>query len=222
MKLNDDLSHRVVIETASLPWVASPTAGVERRMLERDGDEVARATSLVRYAPGSRFPAHEHGGGEEIYVVEGVFGDEHGTYPAGTYLRNPIGSAHAPFSEPGCVLLVKLRQMHGPEPRLVVDANALPWEERRTPGLARRMLHFDKDTGEMVYLTRFEPGVRVDDDLHMGGEELLVLEGTLEDEFGTYPAGTWLRQPHGSRHAPFSTEGAVIWVKRGHLPQDEG
>jgi anti-sigma factor ChrR (cupin superfamily) len=44
-----------------------------------------------------------------------------------------------------------------------------------------------------------------------------VLEGTLKDEEGTYPAGTWLRNPRFSRHAPFSREGALIYVKVGHL-----
>lgn len=76
-----------------------------------DSGEVARATSIVRYSPGSRFSPHEHGGGEEFLVLEGVFSDEHGDDGPGTYVRNPVGSAHAPFSAAGCTILVKLRQM---------------------------------------------------------------------------------------------------------------
>jgi quercetin dioxygenase-like cupin family protein len=110
MQLHTDYSLRVVVRPEDVAWSASPEPGVDRRRLERDGDEVARATSIVRYAPGSRFAAHTHGGGEEILVLEGVFSDEHGDYPAGTYLRNPIGTRHTPFSEPGTTLLVKLRQ----------------------------------------------------------------------------------------------------------------
>ncbi|MFM7784015.1 MAG: cupin domain-containing protein, partial [Gammaproteobacteria bacterium] len=113
MKLNADLSLRVVLRASELPWLPSPTSGVERRMLYREGGEVARATSLVRYAPASRFPTHVHGGGEEILVLEGVFSDEHGDWGPGSYLRNPPGSAHAPFSVQGCTILVKLWQFAG-------------------------------------------------------------------------------------------------------------
>jgi anti-sigma factor ChrR (cupin superfamily) len=108
--INADFDRRVVIDTGAQPWITSPEPGVERRPLDRVGGEVARATSLVRYAPGSSFSAHEHGGGEEFLVLEGVFDDEHGRYPAGTYVRNPPGSRHRPFTDDGCVLFVKLRQ----------------------------------------------------------------------------------------------------------------
>src|SRR5499427_5493167 len=110
MALNADFSQRVAVHAAQLPWVASPIAGVDRRMLDRIGDEVARATSIVRYAPASRFSAHTHGGGEEFLVLDGVFQDEHGDYPAGSYVRNPPTSRHTPGSAPGCVLFVKLWQ----------------------------------------------------------------------------------------------------------------
>jgi anti-sigma factor ChrR (cupin superfamily) len=96
MEINADFSQRVAVHTARLPWVPSPTAGVERRMLDRIGDEVARATSIVRYAPGSQFSPHSHGGGEEFLVLEGAFHDEHGEFPAGSYIRNPPTSRHAP------------------------------------------------------------------------------------------------------------------------------
>ena len=69
MEINADFSQRVVVHAAQLPWVPSPMAGVERRMLDRIGDEVARATSIVRYAPGSQFSPHTHGGGEEFLVL---------------------------------------------------------------------------------------------------------------------------------------------------------
>lgn len=219
MKINADLTQGVVVDTNTLEWTASPQEGVERRMLDRDGGEVARATSIVRYAPGSSFPAHEHGGGEEFLVLEGVFSDEHGDYPAGTYVRNPIGSSHASFTAEGCTLLVKLRQMTGPaEQRLVVDTNAVQWEQADVDGLERLPLFESEATGERVYLARFAPGAINPGDFHAGGEEVLVLEGILDDEFGTYPKGTWLRQPDGSSHSPYSKLGCTLWVKRGHLP----
>jgi anti-sigma factor ChrR (cupin superfamily) len=85
--------------------------GVDRMMLDRIGDEVARATTIVRFAPNSAFDAHTHGGGEEYFVLDGVFSDEAGDYPAGTYVRNPIGTSHRPHIGPeGATILVKLHQ----------------------------------------------------------------------------------------------------------------
>src|SRR4029077_70981 len=117
MLLNADFSTRVVLRPDELTWIPSPMSGGERKMLDRVGDEVARATSIVRYAPESRFSAHTHGGGEEFLVLEGVFQDEHGDYPAGSYVRNPPTSRHTPGSAPGCVLFVKLWQFD-PEDRV--------------------------------------------------------------------------------------------------------
>ena len=107
MELHADLNERAVLDTNALAWTPSPMAGVERRMLDRRGGELARATSIVRYAPGSRFACHVHAGGEEIVVLDGVFQDEHGTYPTGSWLRNPPGSVHRPWSEAGCTIWVK-------------------------------------------------------------------------------------------------------------------
>src|SRR6516165_7170873 len=66
-----------------------PRTRARFRPVHRIGDEVARATSVVRYAPKSRFSAHIHGGGEEFLVLDGVFQDEHGDFPVGSYIRNP-------------------------------------------------------------------------------------------------------------------------------------
>ncbi|MBW3558725.1 MAG: cupin domain-containing protein [Proteobacteria bacterium] len=216
-QVNADFSRRVVIDTAAEPWIPSPQPGVERRLLDRLGGEVARATSLVRYAPGSSFSDHVHGGGEELLVLEGVFSDERGDYPAGTYVRNPPGSKHRPFSRGGCTLFVKLHQFAKSDlQRVVIDTTTANWSVASEAGLSRVVLHQHRN--EKVALVRFAPGARVPDDPHPGGEEILVLEGVLSDEAGDYPAGTWVREPAGSAHAPFSREGCVIYVKEGHLP----
>jgi anti-sigma factor ChrR (cupin superfamily) len=107
MPLRTDVTERIELQTRDLPWEPSPAPGVERRYLAREETQ-GLATSVVRYAPGASFPAHIHPGGEEILVLEGTFTDEQGTYPAGTYLRNPPGSRHHPYSPDGCVLFVKL------------------------------------------------------------------------------------------------------------------
>ena len=217
MKLHADFSKRVEINTNEMEWIASPAGGVDRKMLDRIGDEKARATSIVRYAADSAFPEHEHPLGEEFYVLEGVFSDEHGDYPAGTYVRNPDGTRHSPFSKDGCTILVKLRQFEQTDDRhFSINTATADWKPRGLPGLS--VIHLHEHETETVRLVKFDPGARVEDDPHPGGEELLVLEGTLNDEHGNYPAGTWLRQPDGSRHSPWSDDGCVLWVKRGHLP----
>jgi anti-sigma factor ChrR (cupin superfamily) len=221
MDLHADLTQRALLNTHSLAWSASPMAGVERRMLDRRGGEVARATSIVRYAPGSRFERHVHGGGEEVLVLEGTFSDEHGDYSAGTYLRNPVGSSHTPFSEEGCTILVKLQQMHpADQQRLVVDTTNAFWVPGLVPGLQVLPLHVWGS--EHVALVRWAPSTVFQPHGHPGGEEILVLAGVFQDDQGSYPAGSWLRSPPGSVHRPWSEAGCTIWVKTGHLPTTQG
>ncbi len=216
MLINSDFSQRVVIRPDAVAWRPSPMAGVERKMLDRIGGEVARATSLVRYAPRSRFSSHRHGGGEEFLVLDGVFSDEGGDYPVGSYVRNPIGSAHAPHSDQGCTIFVKLHQFDpGDTARLAIDTRRTPFLPGGAPGLSVLPLH--RFGAERVALMRWAPGTRGDDQAQPGGEEILVIEGGLQDEYGDYPAGSWIRNPPLFRHARFSDGGCLIYVKTGHL-----
>ena len=217
MLINEDLNRLAEADTNEMEWVASSSGGVERKMLERDGDEVARATTIVRFAPGSSFPEHEHGAGEEFLVLEGTFSDETGDYPAGTYVRNPKGTAHASSSKEGCTIFVKLRQFQDDDDKqVVIDTNTAEWQAHKVEGVTFLPLH--RHGEEFVRLTRYAPGARFPYHKHPRGEELLVLDGVLTDEEGTYPAGTWVRFPHGSDHRPFSDEGCMLYVKSGHLP----
>lgn len=217
MNLNHDFRLRVVQHAADATWTPSPLPGVDRRMLDRIGGEVARATSIVRYAAGSRFDAHGHPGGEEILVLDGVFSDEHGDYPAGTYLRNPPGMRHAPFSVAGCTLFVKLWQFT-PDDRTPVRINtkAAAFRQGLVPGLTVLPLH--EHNGISTALVRWAPDTQFNMHMHPGGEEILVLEGVFRDEDGVYPAGSWLRNPRWSRHTPYTgAEGALIYVKVGAM-----
>lgn len=217
MHLNADFSKAVVIDTNAMPWEASPMAGVSRRKLDRIGDEVARATSLVKYDPKSYFSPHTHSGGEEFLVLEGVFSDQHGDYPAGTYVRNPIGTSHKPHSEDGCVILVKLHQFDkGDTAQFSINTREAEFLPGSAPGLTVLPLHSYE--GESCALVRWAPGTVFNPHRHHGGEEIFVIEGVFSDENGDYPAGTWLRSPHLSAHHPFSKEGCLIYVKTGHLP----
>lgn len=200
-----------------MDWVESPVQGVERKLLDRIGDEVARATSIVKYSPNSVFTEHMHGGGEEILVLEGTFSDEHGDYPAGTYLRNPPQSSHSPFSKDGCTLFVKLRQFHPQDDSTVqIDTARASWYQGLVPGLSVMPLHDFDAVG--TALVNWAPNTVFNPHVHPGGEEIFVLKGVFHDEHGSYPEGTWIRSPRYSRHAPFTKdEGALIYVKTGHM-----
>ena len=216
MKIHTDLKLRVITNTADMPWAPSRVNGIDRKMLERDGDEVARATSLVRYAPNSIFTSHPHELGEEFLVLDGVFQDELGQYPAGTYVKNPPGSSHSPFTETGCTLFVKLRyQDLSDDERVVIDTQSAEWLQGLVQGLTVMPLStFDTTNTALV---SWAPGTYFNAHRHFGGEEILVVDGVFEDEHGRYPKGFWLRSPHMSAHTPFSVEGCTILVKTGNL-----
>lgn len=202
MELNADFRVRVAVHAASQPWVPSPVPGVARRMLDRIGGEAARATSIVQYAPGSRFESHMHPAGEEFLVLDGVFSDEHGDYPAGWYVRNPPGSAHTPGSDGGCTIFVKLRQF------AAADRAAVRMDARAPTVL---YLGF----GEEVRVEAWTPGARVERAVP-AGIELLVIAGGFEEGGETFVAQSWLRLPAGSAlRARAGSAGARVWVKQG-------
>jgi anti-sigma factor ChrR (cupin superfamily) len=199
-----------------MPWAPSPVNGIDRKILERNGDEVARATSLVRYASHSSFTSHQHELGEEFFVLEGVFEDEHGQYPAGTYVKNPAGSGHTPFTETGCTLFVKLRYLDPSDnTRVVINTQSADWYQGLVPGITVMPLSTFGTTN--TALVHWTPGTYFNPHRHFGGEEIFVVDGIFEDEYGSYPKGYWLRSPHMSAHKPFSVEGCTILVKTGHL-----
>ncbi len=217
-RVNADFDERVVLSTGEHDWIASPQQGVERRLLDRVGGEVARATSLVRFAPESYFPPHVHGGGEEYLVLDGVFSDESGDYPAGSYVRNPPGSKHKPHTEGGCTIFVKLRQMKPQdEAHVVIDTSTCGGWQRRGPGQRVLELFAAPDGEETVTIEELAPGGRHETAEAVGGEELLVLSGTLEDEHGTYGEGVWVRNPPGFVRSLVSALGCRFWRKQGHL-----
>ncbi|KEJ89814.1 cupin domain-containing protein [Sulfitobacter donghicola] len=214
MELNADFKSRVVIHSDQIEWVASPMPGVDRRMLDRIGDEVARATSIVRYAPNSKFSAHTHTGGEEFIVLEGVFQDEHGDFPAGTYVRNPPTTSHTPGSDDGCVIFVKLWQFDMDDRTQFRKTMA---EELATPvnGVATAELH--RDAREIVSYSHLDAdAVLVNSGT--GGIEMLVIDGSVSEGGETLGKGAWLRLPEGhALNVTAGPTGAKVWLKTGHL-----
>jgi anti-sigma factor ChrR (cupin superfamily) len=217
MDIHSDFGERIVLHTDELVWQPSPKTGVMRKYLDRIGDEVARASSIVRYEPNTSFAQHAHDGGEEILVLDGCFSDEKGDYSAGMYLRNPPGSHHTPFSNDGCTLFVKLRQFAQTDSQeLRINTKTSEWYPGLVPGLSVMPLH--EYDGVSTALVRWAPNTVFNPHVHPGGEEIYVLDGVFHDEFGVYPRGSWIRSPRYSKHAPFTgAEGALIYVKVGHL-----
>ncbi|WP_147111646.1 cupin domain-containing protein [Tateyamaria sp. syn59] len=219
MELNADFTQTVLVLNADNPWRKSPSAGVERKMLDRIGDEVARATTIVRFAPGSAFAPHTHDGGEEYIVLEGVFQDEAGDFPVGTYVRNPPTSRHTPSSKPGATIFVKLWQFD-PEDRqhVRVDMNTVKTEpDQKRVGVETAILF--EDAQEHVALEVWQPDVT--HQFHApGGAEILILEGAVSDGDTTLGPRDWMRLAPGSAATMTSgPAGARIWTKTGHLRQ---
>lgn len=215
LPFNMDRSQRLVVDTNEIEWVQSPNPQVLRKPLEREKAESGQVTSVVTYLPNSEFPEHKHPLGEEIFVLEGEFADENGRYPAGTYLRNPPGSSHSPFSEKGCLIFVKLNQfLPEDSAQLVINTSSNEW----LPGYGGlKVMPLHEFNGHSTALVKWPPGEVFKPHSHFGGEEIFVLKGEFKDEVGSYPKGTWIRSPHLSKHHPFVDEETIILVKVGHL-----
>ncbi|WP_164661100.1 cupin domain-containing protein [Tropicibacter sp. Alg240-R139] len=208
MRINADFTKRVAVHFDEAEWVPSPSAGVERKMLDRIGEEVARATTIVRFAPSSAFAAHTHDGGEEYLVLDGVFQDELGDFPTGTYVRNPPTSSHTPATKPGATILVKLHQFD-PDDRTEV----------RQPIAGEGRVDLHRDAVEDVRVERWAAGEVVELDAG-GGLEVFVLSGSYVESGETFVKWDWLRvPPNGAFRAVAGPDGSEVWVKSGHLNQ---
>ena len=218
--VNGNLAARAFADTTQMDWTPSPSGTVWRKRVHLVGPpESGQVTSVVRYEPNSNFPAHDHPEGEEILVLEGVFSDEHGDWPAGTYLLNPEGFRHSPFSKPGCVLFVKLRQFPGRERRhVVVDTDTLDWRPGTNPAVTYKPLYQQEGFSDRVSLEQWAPKSELGAVTYEQGVEFFVLDGEFSDESGSYDKGCWLRLPMGATHHPRSASGCTLYVKRSGLP----
>lgn len=215
MHLNADFSQRALVRFTEGEWVASPMPGVRRRMLDRIGNEVARATTIVRFDPGSAFSAHTHDGGEEYLVLDGTFQDEDGDFPTGSYVRNPPTSSHTPAAQEGATILVKLHQFDAADRTQVqIDSSKADWSET-APGVETLELH--DDDREHVSMERWSAGTTRTLDAS-GGLEVFVIEGSLSDSVDALGQWDWLRLPVGATFEATAGEGgACVWLKTGHL-----
>lgn len=217
--LNADLDQRTMMDTHMQQWEPSPSGTVWRKPLYRQGGEYGPVTSVVHYVPGGVFRSHAHPEGEEILVLEGVFSDESGDFPAGSWIFNPEGFSHAPRSEPGCNLLVRLRQYAGVRrKRRLIDIGREPWRAGGAPGLAVKPLYDESGYPEYVCLFRVEAGAKLPAQPYAGGAEYFVIEGGLCDDEGEYAEGCWLRLPAGATQALCSPQGCIAYLRLGKRP----
>ena len=152
-------------------------------------------------------------------VLDGVFQDEHGDYPAGYYIRNPPTSHHSPGSAPGCTIFVKLWQFD-PEDRshTRIDTRRM----RYLPAPDRRgveVMPLFHDGLEDVRLERWAPGADISVTAP-GGMEVLVLEGAFTEGREEFMPHSWLRLAPGQvLQRNRAASGCRVWAKSGHLDQ---
>lgn len=218
MDLNSNFNQRAIVHAAKMDWLASPMKGVDRRMLDRLGDEVARATTIVRYAPESHFSPHCHTGGEEFFVLDGVFQDEHGDYPTGTYVRNPPTTGHTPGSKNGCTILVKLWQFDMEDRnQFSIDTNKVDWN-KVSEKIETMPLH--EDDHEIVCLECWKADSKIKLSAPKG-IEVFVLDGGFDLDLETFAEQSWLRLPAGDEVSlNIGSQGCKVWIKRNHLAQE--
>jgi anti-sigma factor ChrR (cupin superfamily) len=215
--LNGDLDQPVTMQTASMPWSPSPSPSVWRKRLHRVGPaESGQVTSIVRYDPHSTFPAHEHPDGEEILVLDGVFTDDRGDWPKGTYLLNPEGYRHAPSSRDGCVLFVKLRQFPGLDrEQVAIDTETIDWQRAGAEGIEIKPLYSQSGYTDSMALERWPAGVTLRERSYAEGAEIYVLADSFHDQTGDHGEGTWMRFPVGATHSVRTADGCTVYIKQG-------
>lgn len=219
MNIHSDLSVTAHVRRETADWISSPQAGVDRLLLDRTGGEMAtRATTFVRYQPGASFPAHIHPGGEEYLVLDGVFSDASGNFSEGFYVRNPVGSRHAPFSKTGAEIFVKLGQID-PEDQTYVrlDTKGADWQTKPALGLKTLQLH--RFGSELVRLVSFEAGCSFPETAFEDGVEILVVSGGLDLSGLAFKKGDWIRSARETDLRISSRTDTIFMLKTGHLPR---
>jgi len=212
-EINSDFSIPVAIETQAMEWLDSPMPNVHRKRLELIGASMPRLTTVVRFAPDSYFKAHTHDGGEEFLVLDGVFSDAFGNFAKGSYVRNPPGTSHQPFTKEGCTILVKLRQFQsGDKIQFSINtANDRNWNKSSAVGVEHMPLHqFQSEQVGMYKFNNNSASLNLDIEALA---EIYIFSGNLEINQKNYSQGYWLRYPASTSLEIKSLGEAIIWIK---------
>ena len=220
MKTENDSGSLVVIENSNTEWTSSPESGVESKRFERSGEgNSTRATSIVKFPADRQFAPHTHFGGEEFLVLDGVFSDGTGNFPQGFYVRNPVGSSHSPWSQPGAIIFAKIGQFDSRDPNYVrLDTKGADWQNYPEQGMKVLLLHQFED--ECTFLVSLDSGHVFPQSGFVGGLEIFVVSGQLTVSDNDMMTHDWMRSAHEEDIRITSRERAVFYLKTGHLAAD--
>ena len=218
------IGMRIVVDTRTLPWREKPGSSFSEKVLEEPEEEGVRRsrrrTSILRLATSGALLPTDVAAGAEIYVLEGILKDGDVRFPEGSYVKTPMTHAVSLSSDSGCLIFLKTGHLEkDDQEEAIVSTREGPWFPGLVDGLS--VMPLSRSGTRNTALVRWAPGTHFQSHHHYGGEEILVIEGVFEDEYGRYGSGTWIRSPHLSQHRPFSREGCLIFVKTGHLPAQE-
>lgn len=214
-KINENLLTRTAVLYNSLTWYPTIYTGISFGCFESDQEvQEHPVTMLTKFEPGGFFELHGHPGGEEILVLEGTFKDERGVHPPGTYMLNPEGFIHLPYSEEGCLTFVKLRQ-HGGKTRQQIRVNIfdLPGQPGVIPEIQVKPIYEQIDYPEKVWIEQWQPGTSLSQVVETEVKEIFVIQGTWSDELGDYPPYSWVRYSPNCPYQPASKDGCLLYVK---------
>lgn len=216
-EFNADFSQRVVIHPSDKQWGETQMSGVRFQLLEACCLPYPRRTLVLDCKPGSVINKHDSQMEVEFFVLDGEIADENGNYPKGTYVRNPNGSSHA-HSKLGCRLFVKLSQIHEEDQgqRVINTKRESKWLPGPVEGTEIYPLHMWDC--ESVFLIRWLSEASFKPTLNPDGEEIYVVHGQLNDKQGTYPKGSWIRNPPVSWQSWEADNGTIVYYKHGHFP----
>lgn len=210
--MNSDIHQNVAIKPEDLDWVKS--GEYEKALL----DQVSWESSFLRINPETPISENALSIGEEYLVLEGALTHEGDTYPTGSYFRFPPSTARPLLSGPdGALVFLKHGHFQPSDQDIVaLKQSDKQWRQGMVGGLSVMPLH--QHGHESMAFVKWAPNTKFNPHVHPGGEEIVVLEGTFHDEFGSYPQGTWIRNKPYSKHTPYTeSDGATIYVKTGHL-----
>ena len=211
MNLHADHSLRIVVDATDLQAGRTGECPLEQRIVP------AESRISLRSLQAGESMTHDGAKLLEILVVRGQLslnGEDLG--PASYARLAPGVSATFTAAEASMVYLNERTPTEPETDSYALRGADLDWRQGMVPGLKVTSLH--QGLTKHTALVRWAPETRFNPHTHVGGEEILVLEGVFRDEHGSYPAGTWIRSPHMSNHRPFTgPEGATILVKVGHL-----
>ena len=211
MTLHADHSHRIVVDATDLHAGLTGERALEQRVVP------AESSVTLRSLKAGETLTHDSAKLLEILVMRGLLDLNGETLGPASYVRlAPSVSVTFTATETSLVYLNERTPTEPEKDSYALHGDQLDWRQGMVPGLKVTSLH--QGLTKHTALVRWAPETRFNPHTHVGGEEILVLEGVFRDEHGSYPAGTWIRSPHMSNHRPFTgPEGATILVKVGHL-----